>query len=601
MNMNKEQIENAILAEGYRAWLRNGDGSFDANTDGLEGVDETQLRLVLDDMEEEGLIDENGRGLTAQGITRAETRAAVDKETIDENVVTRSALVQAAFDTRENEGRHSDITLDTVREAFSLNEDSVYRNADLMKELGWIEFRTTRSFRITPFGRDSYRQQREEASGKENNTGSTIFETTTNSYRVLGTLGQGGVGIVYEVTDSEGKSFALKIMRESVLSNEKTKRFRQELEFLKANRHPNLVPVLDDGFVRRGDKKIPFYVMPKYDGTLGDLMKKKLSPQKALKYFADILDGIEALHLKGNFHRDFKPENVLYDQANDVLRIGDLGAAHFAADELFTAIETRNDSRMANFEFAAPEQRERGRGSEVNHLADIYALGLVLNKMITGRTPSGEGYPKIADGFGNFAYLDELVTEMIRHSPTNRFRSIQDIKIRLKALEKDFVSLQKLDRLRNEVVPSGTPIDPLIDTPVQIVGVDFDHEAFRFELDRPVNQEWTEIFSKIDDRNHGLFHAWPQDMEIKDNLISVPCTGEAAVLKQSGALVRDLVTRYVNNTNNGYKTHLAARTRQMEQNQIRAEKHVIDRKNQEIAREEERRSILAELAAPKDN
>ena len=253
-----------------------------------------------------------------------------------------------------------------------------------------------------------------------------IFETMSDTYEVLGLLGQGGVGVVYDVRDSSGRTFALKILSEAVVSSEKIRRFRNELRFLARNDHPNLVSIIDEGFVLRDRMKIPFYVMPKYDSTLRRLIVDGIPPEKIMQYFRDLLAGVEFLHSKDIYHRDMKPENVLYDAQTDRLLIADLGAAHFAEEELHTLVETKPGTRLANFQYAAPEQRERGKS--VTYSADLFALGAILNEMFTKSIPAGEEYPKISEVNGTFAPLDSVVARLIRHRPENRYQSVNEVR-----------------------------------------------------------------------------------------------------------------------------------------------------------------------------
>ena len=85
-------------------------------------------------------------------------------------------------------------------------------------------------------------------------------------------------------------------------------------------------------------------------------------------------------------HRDLKPENILCSEDLSLVAVADFGIADLPPDLMVTTLETRPGARMANFGYSAPEQRD-GSGT-VDHCADIYALGLILNEMFTQRVPS---------------------------------------------------------------------------------------------------------------------------------------------------------------------------------------------------------------------
>ena len=70
---------------------------------------------------------------------------------------------------------------------------------------------------------------------------------------------------------------------------------------------------------------------------------------------------MEAAHLKKVVHRDLKPENFLYSSSQNRIVVADFGIARFQEEELYTAVETKAEDRLANFQYASPEQRKRGR------------------------------------------------------------------------------------------------------------------------------------------------------------------------------------------------------------------------------------------------
>jgi len=278
-----------------------------------------------------------------------------------------------------------------------------------------------------------------------------IFDTATNTYTAVEPIGTGGAGIVYRVQDVDGQNFALKCL--NAADSVKRKRFSNELFFCQKNHHENIVRVLDFGF--DGEKGQPFYVMPLYDGTLRKRMTACLTSDQVLPLFDQVLSGVEAAHLLGVHHRDLKPENILYDSASNRLVVADFGIAHFEQEELLTAVETKDQERLANFTYAAPEQRIRE--SKVGPQADIFALGLMLNEMFTGSVPLARGHPVIATFSPSHTYLDEIVARMIQHSPADRYPRIGKIKEELVAKGQAFIALQKLDQLRKQVVPATTP------------------------------------------------------------------------------------------------------------------------------------------------
>jgi len=323
---------------------------------------------------------------------------------------------------------------------------------------------------------------------KQNISKPFIFTTTFATYTATHIVGEGGSGRIFGAVDDAGDTWAIKWLEPKKATKEKVKRFKNELQFCIRNKHPHILRIVDHGVLIEGEINSLFYVMPCYDGSLRDMLRAGILPDKVLIYFAQILDGVEAAHLQGVVHRDLKPENILYSRDNDSLVIADFGIAHFEEDELYTAVETKDTVRLANFQYAAPEQRSRG--TEIRRLADIYALGLILNEMFTGAIVYGTGYKTIANVRPDYEYLDALVAEMIRQSPQERISSIEEIKNQLIGRKNEFITRQKVSELKDTVVPVTELDDPLIADPPRLANVDWDRNILTLFFQHPINDKW---------------------------------------------------------------------------------------------------------------
>ncbi|MEJ7577689.1 MAG: serine/threonine-protein kinase, partial [Pyrinomonadaceae bacterium] len=386
--------------------------------------------------------------------------------------------------------------------------------------------------------------------------------------------GEGGAGCVYEVTDQESKTYALKLLSANVVSTEKVKRFKNEMNFLSKNRHDNIVAVLDSGFITDNDKKLPFYVMPRYRQTLRTLITSKIQIDKVLPYFSQILDGVEALHLKGVWHRDLKPENVLYDDSVDKLLIADLGVAHFEEENLHTSIETKPNSRLANFEYAAPEQRRKGMS--VDSKADIYALGLILNEMFTGDVLQGTGHKTIATVAPNYSYLDDLVDLMVRQSLDDRPNSIDSLKQELIGRRNDFIQRQKISDLEKTVISTSEVDDILIADPIKIIGLDYKNTYLELKLNHTVNQDWINIFKKVNYFN-ALIGSLPEDFNFNRNVASVRITDTRNL-----QIIVDSFKSYLGSANQNYKTAKENQVKANERMQREALRAQIEKEKKEL-------------------
>jgi serine/threonine protein kinase len=351
---------------------------------------------------------------------------------------------------------------------------------------------------ITPSGHSQLRDQNGRAPGAndQQNTGkkgALSFESAFEKYGVANPVpvGSGGSGVVYEVRDGDGNRYALKVINIGA-DTKKLKRFKNEIFFCFANIHPNIVRVLDYGVSIVEGKSRPFYVMPFYPATLRAKLSRSISAADVLRIFTLILDGVEAAHLLNVVHRDLKPENVLCDENAATLVIADFGIARFKEEDLHTAVETHNHERLANFLYSAPEQRERGR--EIDERTDIFALGLMLNELFTGKVPQGSGFKRITEVSPDHAYLDALVDEMMQQDPTKRPKSVKEVKLNLVARGNEFVGLQKLDRLKASVISDRVIGDAIVERPITLVGVDWDSGILKLKLSQSPNAIWIQKF-----------------------------------------------------------------------------------------------------------
>src|SRR5262249_34440454 len=145
-------------------------------------------------------------------------------------------------------------------------------------------------------------------------------------------------------------------------------------------------------------------------------------------------------------HRDLKPENILHDTKSDQLVVADFGIARFGEEELYTLVETAHNSRLANLQYAAPEQRNRG--AAVDQKTDIKVLVVMLNEMFMQDIPQGTNYKTIASVAPEYAYLDDMVASMLEQFPANRPESIDHIKQQLIGRKNDFIMRQQINQLR---------------------------------------------------------------------------------------------------------------------------------------------------------
>lgn len=196
-------------------------------------------------------------------------------------------------------------------------------------------------------------------------------------YRILGLLGQGGMGEVYKAFDLVlNQTVALKFLTPTHISEAALNRFRNEVRIARQVSHPNVCRVYDLGMV----EGLHFLSMEFIDGEdLSSLLRRigRLPQDKAVEFTRKICAGLAAAHERGVLHRDLKPANVMIDGRGQP-RITDFGLAALAQEIPLS------DLRSGTPAYMSPEQKA---GKEVTTRSDIYSLGLVLHEMFTGKAP----------------------------------------------------------------------------------------------------------------------------------------------------------------------------------------------------------------------
>ncbi|MGE0553311.1 MAG: tetratricopeptide repeat protein [Gemmatimonadales bacterium] len=201
-------------------------------------------------------------------------------------------------------------------------------------------------------------------------------------YTVRRLLGEGGMGTVFlAVRDDLESEAALKILRDASLSPSRRERFQAEQRALAQLHHPSIAQLYDAGTLPDGT---PWFVMEYVEGVpLTEYCRRReTSLRGRLLLFRAVTDAVRHAHRHAIVHRDLKPSNVLVKDDGSV-RLLDFGIAkQLEGDE--PADQTRTGLRLMTPAYAAPEQL---RGEQVGTFTDVYALGVILYELLTGRVP----------------------------------------------------------------------------------------------------------------------------------------------------------------------------------------------------------------------
>src|SRR5690242_15376107 len=252
-------------------------------------------------------------------------------------------------------------------------------------------------------------------------------------YRLVRLLGSGGMGAVYlgERTDGEiQQKVAIKFLGAGNYRDFWHDRFLRERQLLASLNHPSIVKVLDAGHTQDGR---PYLVMEYVEGIAIDVYAASMAVREQLELFLRVCAGVSHAHRHLIIHRDLKPSNILVDGAGQP-KLLDFGIAKLL-DE--SGDQTQTVERLLTPSYASPEQL---RGDPQTTATDVYSLGAVLYKLLTGRSPheSITGKPEsIATLLGTRVIppasslhpglpsdLDYIVRKALRMEPEERYASV---------------------------------------------------------------------------------------------------------------------------------------------------------------------------------
>src|ERR687891_2913745 len=209
-----------------------------------------------------------------------------------------------------------------------------------------------------------------------------IGRLISGRYRLIGPLGEGGMATIWRGLDEQlDREVAVKILRPQFSSDPGfTARFKQEARAAGSLAHPNIVSVYDYGTdAESGDQYIVMQLVEGRD--LSSVLRERatLGADDAVRVGIAVASALEAAHRRGIVHRDVKPGNILITEDGDV-KVTDFGIARAVSEASMTVTGTT----LGSVHYFSPEQ---ARGDEVTGRSDVYALGIVLYEMLTGRRP----------------------------------------------------------------------------------------------------------------------------------------------------------------------------------------------------------------------
>ncbi|HLA96184.1 MAG TPA: serine/threonine-protein kinase, partial [Pyrinomonadaceae bacterium] len=335
-----------------------------------------------------------------------------------------------------------------------------------------------------------------------NSDGLDLTGQQIDEYRLLDTIGSGGMGAVY-LAEHQGEGFsqkvALKLIKRGMDTNAVLKRFLMERQIIANLEHPFIGRMLDGGSTKDG---LPYFVMEYVDGVSikSYCDSNQLNTKQRLLLFIKVCSAVTYAHQNLVVHRDLKPSNILINKEGDP-KLLDFGIAKLLSPDWNESSEaaTATQFRILTPEYASPEQF---RGESTTTVTDVYSLGVVLYELLTGSRPyrfDGMNSAEIGDAlfsqeprkpstaaaypakaatvveFGNkTGEIDSPTSEMSRPRTADSRSLIGDLdNIVLKAIrrepERRYPSVQELaDDIRRHL--DGLPVTAMADTFTYRVG-----------------------------------------------------------------------------------------------------------------------------------
>ena len=261
-------------------------------------------------------------------------------------------------------------------------------------------------------------------------------------YEIKGELGRGGFATVYRAYDPRfEREVAIKFLPPELIHSDPQfrMRFEREAKIIAKLEHPSIVPVYDVG----EENNQPYFVMRYMSGlSLSERIKAHtFTIQEAVKVIEQLAPGLDEAHSKGIVHRDLKPANILFTDKNVPL-ISDFGIAKFSQGD--TTGNMTGSAIIGTPAYMAPEQAS---GDAIDGRADIYALGVILYEMVTGKqpytadTPLGlaikhvtEPVPRILEANPTLpGWMEKVISTAMAKNPDDRFYTAVELVETIKA------------------------------------------------------------------------------------------------------------------------------------------------------------------------
>ncbi len=287
-------------------------------------------------------------------------------------------------------------------------------------------------------------------------------------YRVLETLGRGGMGVVYRAVHATlRRPVAIKFLRPGMYSDRDRRRFAFEVEILRRLQHPLVARLVYADTIGTNRDEQPYFVMEYIEGRslTRYAAEALLDTRQRLDIFIQICEAIEYAHQRGIIHRDLKPDNILVEPSGSP-KVLDFGVAKIIAFQSALVGEERGRF-IGTLQYASPEQRA-GQTDDLTPRSDVYSLGLILHELLTGHLPRIEGTRAllnltnirledparpVSEEERSFRfYLGQILTRALQRLVEQRYATAGEFGADLEQLLRAYPRLSRWGRIKHRIL-----------------------------------------------------------------------------------------------------------------------------------------------------